>query len=106
MKLVLTVVQAEDASRVLSQLTNRGFRSTRIKTVGGFLREGNATIFVGVDDEDVEAVLHTINEVRTVRRERIASSQAGAAARLPWAHPIEVGGAIVFVLNVIRFERV
>jgi uncharacterized protein YaaQ len=106
MKLVLTVVQAEDASRVLSQLASRGFGSTRIKTVGGFLRAPNATIFVGVEDEDVEAVLHTIGEACTVRRERIVHSAAGAAARLPWSHHLEVGGATVMVLNIVRFERV
>jgi uncharacterized protein YaaQ len=106
MKLVLTVVPAEDASGVLSKLVNRGFRSTRIKTVGGFLREANATIFVGVEEEDLEAVLHAIDEVCTVRRERMANSPAGAAARLPWSHRGEVDGAIVLVLNVVRFERV
>jgi uncharacterized protein YaaQ len=31
----LTIVQAEDASRVTSLLASRGFRSTRIKTAGG-----------------------------------------------------------------------
>jgi uncharacterized protein YaaQ len=105
MKLVVAVVQAEDASGVTSQLANRGFRSTRIKTVGGFLRETNATIFVGVEDEEVGAVLHTIGEASTDRRTRIAQS-AGAGVRLPWTHSVEVGGATVMVLNVVRFERV
>ena len=34
MKLVVAVVQSEDASGLLTQLSNRGFRATRIKTVG------------------------------------------------------------------------
>ena len=105
MKLVVAVVQAEDASGVTSQLVNRGFRSTRIKTVGGFLREANATLLVGVEDEDVQAVLDTIGEACTGRRERIAQS-AGAGVRLPWTQPVEAGGATMMVLNVVRFERV
>src|SRR5438105_7851125 len=106
MKMVVAIVQSEDANGLLTQLSNRGFRSTRIKTVGGFLREANATIFVGVEEEDLEAVLHAIDEVCTVRRERMANSPAGAAARLPWSHRGDVDGAIVLVLNVVRFERV
>ena len=56
MKLVVAVVQSEDASGLLTQLSNRGFRATRIKTAGGFLREANATIFVGVEAEDVDTL--------------------------------------------------
>lgn len=105
MKLVVAVVQAEDASGVTSQLASLGFRSTRIKTVGGFLREANATLLVGVEDEDVDVVLFTIGEACESRRERIAQSPA-VAVRLPWMQPVEVGGATVLVLNVVRFERV
>ena len=54
MKMVVAVVQAEDAGGLLAQLSNRGFRATRIKTVGGFLREANATVFIGVEDDEVE----------------------------------------------------
>jgi uncharacterized protein YaaQ len=65
MKLVVAVIQAEDASGATSQLVKRGFCSTHVKTVGGFLREANATIIVGVEDDDVEAVLHTIGDACT-----------------------------------------
>src|ERR687886_1857516 len=75
-KLVVAVVQAEDANGLLSQLSNRGFRATRIKTVGGFLREANATIFVGVDAEDVETVVQTIRESCTTRQQQITAIPA------------------------------
>ena len=73
MKLVVAVVQSEDANGLLSQLSNRGFRATRIKTVGGFLREANATVFIGVEEEDVETV------VQTIREAFISSASARAA---------------------------
>src|SRR5712692_6856131 len=75
-KLVLAVVQAEDASGLLSQLSNRGFRATRIKTAGGFLREANATIFIGVDEADVDTVLHTIRENCNTRQQQITAIPA------------------------------
>ena len=109
MKLVLAVVQAEDASGLLAQLSNRGFRATRIKTVGGFLREANATIFIGVADQDVEAVLHTIRENCTTRQQQITAIPAVMEPGeffLPYPVEVEVGGATIFVLDVARFEKV
>ena len=108
MKLVVAVVQSEDASGLLTQLSNRGFRATRIKTAGGFLREANATIFVGVDAEDVELVVKTIRENCTTRQQQITAIPAVMEPGeffLPFPVEVEVGGATIFVLDVERFER-
>jgi uncharacterized protein YaaQ len=108
-KMVVAVVQSEDANGLLSQLSNRGFRATRIKTVGGFLREGNATIFVGVEDEDVEIVLETIRQACVTRQQQITAIPAVMEPGeffLPYPVEVEVGGATIFVLDVARFERV
>jgi uncharacterized protein YaaQ len=107
-KLVVAVVQSEDASGLLTQLSNRGFRATRIKTAGGFLREANATIFVGVDAEDVELVVKTIRENCTTRQQQITAIPAVMEPGeffLPFPVEVEVGGATIFVLDVERFER-
>jgi uncharacterized protein YaaQ len=108
MKLVLTVVQSEDANGLLSQLSTRGFRATRITTVGGFLREANATIFIGVEEEDVDTVVHTIRENCTTRQQQITAIPAVMEPGeffLPYPVEVEVGGATIFVLDVDRFER-
>jgi uncharacterized protein YaaQ len=107
-KLVVAVVQSEDASGLLTQLSNRGFRATRIKTAGGFLREANATIFVGVDAEDVELVVKTMRENCTTRQQQITAIPAVMEPGeffLPYPVEVEVGGATIFVLDVERFER-
>lgn len=109
MKLVVAVVQSEDANGLLSQLSNRGFRATRIKTVGGFLREANATVFVGVEEEDVDLVLQTIREACTTRQQQITAIPAVMEPGeffLPYPVEVEVGGATIFVVPVDRFERV
>ena len=109
MKMVVAIVRAEDASGLLTQLANRGFRTTRIKTVGGFLREANATIFLGVEDDEVEQALHTIRENCTTRQQRITAIPAVMEPGeffLPYPVEVEVGGATIFVLDVARFERV
>jgi uncharacterized protein YaaQ len=109
MKLVVAVVQSEDVNGLLSQLSNRGFRATRIKTVGGFLREANATVFVGAEDEDVDLVVQTVRQACTTRQQQITAIPAVMEPGeffLPYPVEIEVGGATIFVVDVERFERV
>jgi uncharacterized protein YaaQ len=109
MKLVLAVVQAEDAGGLLTRLTERGFRATRIKTAGGFLRETNATLFLGVEDDQVETALRVIRENCVTRRQHINPVPPvleSGELFLPYPIEVEVGGATIFVLDVARFERV
>ena len=71
MKLVVAIVQAEDAGDLLDGLTRHDLRATRVKTAGGFLRETNATLLVGVEDERVDEVLGVIRETCTTRRQYV-----------------------------------
>ena len=60
MKLIIAIVQDEDASRLISQLMNDGFGVTKLATTGGFLRAGNTTLLVGVDDDRFQAAMVVI----------------------------------------------
>ncbi|HEV8634982.1 MAG TPA: cyclic-di-AMP receptor [Chloroflexota bacterium] len=90
MKLVLGVVQDQDASNVIDALVQAEYRSTRINTSGGFLKRGNATILVGVEDDQVHDVLRII-------RENARPPEGGSGPQLAAGN--------VFVLNVARFVR-
>jgi uncharacterized protein YaaQ len=57
MKLVLAVVTNQAADAITDALLAAGFRATRLASTGGFRREGNTTIMMGVEDEDIEPVL-------------------------------------------------
>ena len=48
MKLVVTIVHQDDSHALTTALRENNYQSTLISTTGGFLREGNATILVGV----------------------------------------------------------
>ncbi len=107
--MVVVIVQAEDAGRLLTQLTRQGFRATRIKTAGGFLREANATIFLGVEDAEVETVMQTVREICVTRRQAmtpVPPVMEPGEFFAPYPVEVEVGGATVFVLDVARFERI
>ena len=52
MKLILAVVQHQDAANLVEALTEYGFRVTRLSSQGGFLREGNVTLLLSVEAAD------------------------------------------------------
>ena len=108
MKLVMSIVHNDDASRLVDALTGAGYRATTISTTGGFLRQGNATILVGTGDEQVPRVLQLIQESCQTRRQFVNPLPPVAEPGemyIPSPVEVEVGGAVVFVLDVVQFEQ-
>ena len=108
MKLILAIVSNDDSGAVSSALTREGFSVTKLATTGGFLRAGNTTLLVGVDDNRFEGCLHIIEKLCKSRRQMATSPiTAGGAVGMYTHMPIEVtvGGATVFVLNVEQFAK-
>ncbi len=104
MKLILAIIQDEDAPATLQALVERGYRVTRIASTGGFLRQGNTTLLIGVEDHQVPEVVEILR--RCCRTRTSYLPVAVEATGLLQAHMIEVeiGGATIFVLDVERFE--
>ena len=48
MKMILAIVQADDAGKTMSALVEKGHRVTRVATEGGWLRRENVTLLLGV----------------------------------------------------------
>ena len=107
MKLVIAIINYDDANAVTRALTEGGFSSTRLATTGGFLLAGNVTILVGVDQEKVRNVIDIIREQSHCRKQMIPTTGELSYGYYP-SIPIEVtvGGATIFVVDVERFERV
>jgi uncharacterized protein YaaQ len=108
MKLIMSIINSEDSRPLIDALMRHGHRATVISTTGGFLREGNATIFVGTKDEKVNEVLEIIHEhchTRTQHVNPLPPVMEPGEMYLPTPIEVEVGGATVFVINVDRFER-
>lgn len=102
MKLIIAVVQRQDAGELLDALTARGHRVTRISSEGGFLREGNVTLLIAVEDFAVDALLKTIRE-HCYTRTRYVSPLPSVAESGEFYPPapveVQVGGATIFVLD-------
>ena len=109
MKLVIAVVQGEDAQRAVEALGQAGISSTRISSTGGFLQQGNVTLLIGVDEEKVADAVQIIREKCRERSRYLTpvmpTSEPGDFLA---AFPVEVqvGGATVFVVPVDSFEKI
>ncbi len=62
MKLMIVIVRDGDAGAVVDRLIQEGYRVTRIASTGGFLRRGNMTLLIGVEDGQVDAVVDLLRE--------------------------------------------
>ena len=109
MKLIIAIVQDEDASRLISAMMSDGYRVTKLATTGGFLRSGNTTLLVGVEDEKVNDALGII-ESTCKSRKQIATSPAPISGTsgvyMPYPIEVTVGGATIFVLDVEQFSKI
>lgn len=108
MKLLFTIIQDKDAPDLLDVLMENGFRATKLSSTGGFLRSGNTTLLIGVEEKEVEAVLSLIARTCKKREQAdpvsIASFVKGEIdAR---TEKIMIGGANIFSIDVERFEKI
>ena len=100
MKLIVAIVQDEDAGRLVSALMDKGF---------GFLRAGNTTLISGVEDDKLQDALDVIEKICKSREQITASTTPMGGAGgvyVPYPIRVTVGGATVFVLEVSQFLKV
>lgn len=102
MKLVLAIVQHQDAGTLVDALTEEGFRVTRLSSQGGFLREGNVTLMLSIDDHLVNLAIKVVREHCSTRT-RYVSPMPPIAESGEFYPPapleVQVGGATIFVLK-------
>ncbi len=109
MDLIMAIVRDEDAGKVTEALAERGHKSTRVSTASGFLKMSNTTLFIGAEDGEVDKVLGIIKANCHSNIEfappLLADKNLGPPTFPVEAKEVEVGGAVVFVLGIKRFEK-
>lgn len=108
MKLMIAIVQDEDVDGLAEALVASGQRFTKVSTTGSFLRTGNSSLLIGVEDGLVATIMAILR--RTCRhRTQVAVPYSPALEPgllyMPENFEVEVGGAVVFLADVARFER-
>ena len=101
MKMVLAIINYDDAQDVISSLMKAGFSITKLATTGG-----NVTILVGLDESRLDECFDIIREHSSTRKQIIPTTAELGMGFFPSAPvQVDVGGATVFVLGVERFEK-
>lgn len=88
MKLIIAITRDEDSEQVINSLIQNEYRVTKIASTGGFLRRGNTTLMIGVEDKKVDHVIDIMREISA------AVSQDNERSMT------------IFVLNVDQFTQV
>ena len=107
-RLAVIIASEADAGRLIKRMVHAGLPATKVGSTGGFLRRGNATIFSGVPHTHVPELMRLVREECRARREvvPVQSSPFFGDTDYPGSTvKVRIGGATVFILDVMQFEQ-
>ena len=81
---------------------------TKLASTGGFLKAGNTTILMGIDEARIPEALSIIEnncKSRDMTTSLMSVTMPGDAY-IPYPVELKVGGATVFILDVESFVRI
>ena len=108
MKMLIAIVQDQDSHILMDELSERDFRMTKLASTGGFLKAGNTTILMGIDDARTPEALSIIEnncKSRDMTTSLMSVTMPGDAY-IPYPVELKVGGATVFIMDVESFIRI
>ena len=107
MKLLIGIVNSDDAGELLSEITKASFRATKLATSGGFLRAGNVTVLVGVEDERVDELVLIFEKCCSKRTQTVPTVPPFIGEGFMNTAPVQItiGGATIFVIDVEKYIK-
>lgn len=94
MKLIIAIVQDEHINKVVKALMNEKIRTTKLASTGGFLKSGNTTLLIGVEDSKIDEVVELIK------------SQVSSKSIKEGENEVTVGGANLFIVDVDKHVKI
>ncbi len=94
LKLIIAIVQDEYISKVIKTLMENKIRTTKLSSTGGFLKSGNTTLFIGVEDDKVDEVVELIRKQCASKKVKSGNDE------------ITVGGANLFVMDIDKYMKI
>ncbi|MDR7869679.1 MAG: cyclic-di-AMP receptor [Tissierellaceae bacterium] len=108
MKLIVAIVQDQDAISLVDDLTEKNHRVTKLASTGGFLKSGNTTLLIGVEEDEVDDVIDIVD--RNCKTREITTSLLNITipgeTYIPYPLEVKVGGATLFILDVEKHIRI
>ena len=105
-QLFIVSVLGEQSSELRQRLVRDGFRITEMSSAGGLVQELQVSLLIGLNHGRQAELLQHIRDCCR-RQKRFLPTQFEGSPTVFHSAVIEaeVGGAMIFVLNVERFER-
>ena len=94
MKLAIAIIQDEYINRVLKALMAEKVRTTKLSSTGGFLKKGNTTLLIGVENDQVDYIIDLIKDQCESTKVKEGESE------------ITVGGANIFIMDIDQYKRI
>ncbi len=94
MKLIIAIVQDEFSTKVIKSLMAHKYGTTKLSSTGGFLKSGNTTLLIGVEDRKVDEVIKVIEE--QCENSKVQKNKDG----------VTVGAANIFILDMNEFKKI
>ena len=94
MKLIIAIIQDDYISNVLKKLMENKIRTTKLSSTGGFLKSGNTTLFIGVEDNEIDKVVDLIKAETKSKSVKTGTDE------------ITVGGANLFVMDIDKYVKI
>lgn len=94
MKLIIAIIQDDYISNVLKTLMENKVRTTKLSSTGGFLKSGNTTLFIGVEDNEIDKVVDLIKTQTESKNIKKGKDE------------ITVGGANLFVMDIDKYVKI
>jgi uncharacterized protein YaaQ len=103
-RMMTAIIQDQDFDNTQDALSAAGFKVTRLASTGGFLGIRNDTLLIGFSVGQGEQILNILRETCRRRVEYMATPLEGAPFQMPLTTPVTIGGAVIFIMDVERYE--
>ena len=94
MKLAIAIIQDEYINKVLRALMTEKIRTTKLSSTGGFLKKGNTTLLIGIDNDQVDHIIDLIKAQCKSTKVKEGESE------------ITVGGANIFIMDIDQHLKI
>lgn len=94
LKLIIAIIQDEYVTNIVKVLMENKIRTTKLSSTGGFLKSGNTTLFIGVDEDKVDKVVELIRKECISKKVKLGQGE------------VTVGGANLFVMDIDQYMKI
>ena len=94
MKLIIAIIQDDYIGKVIKTLMENKISTTKLSSSGGFLKAGNTTLLIGVDDDELDRVVELIKGETKSKSVKAGNEE------------ITVGGANLFIMDMDKYLKI